>query len=68
MPKKLLRSPIGYFGGKGNLVSKLLQYVPKHKYYIEAFGGGASLLFAKETSDFEVYNDKWEIVVNFLEF
>ena len=56
MPKKL-RSPIWWFGGKGNLVSKLLKYVPEHTYYCEVFGGGASLLFAKQPARFEVYND-----------
>ena len=54
---KYLRSPLRWFGGKGKLVSKLLKYVPPHVYYLEAYGGGASLLFAKKPSEFEVYND-----------
>ena len=62
---KKLRSPIVWFGGKGQMVSKLLKYVPQHKYYLEAFGGGGSLLFAKEPSSFEVYNDLDELLVNF---
>lgn len=49
--------PFRYFGGKGNLVYKLLQFIPEHKYYIEAFGGGASLLFAKKPVPIEIYND-----------
>jgi len=53
----MLRSPIQWFGGKGQLVHKLLQYVPSHIYYCEVFGGGASLLFAKKPAKFEVYND-----------
>jgi DNA adenine methylase len=52
-----LRSPITYYGGKGNLVSKLLEYVPYHDYYLEVFGGSAALLFAKEMVGAEVYND-----------
>jgi len=56
MPKRL-RSPIRWFGGKGQLVSKLVKYIPKHTYYCEVFGGGASLLFAKPPARFEVYND-----------
>ena len=55
--KKRLRSPIWWFGGKGNLVSKLLKFVPEHTYYCEVFGGGAALLFAKQPAKFEVYND-----------
>jgi hypothetical protein len=46
--KKRLRSSIGWFGGKGMLVSRILRYVPEHRYYLEAFGSGASLLFANE--------------------
>lgn len=42
-----MRSPIRWFGGKGNMVSKLLKLVPPHEHYVEVFGGGASLLFAK---------------------
>lgn len=57
MARKRLRSPIKWFGGKGNMVTKILKYVPKHTYYLEAFGGGANLLFAKEPAPFEVYND-----------
>jgi len=59
------RSPTGYIGGKGNLVAKLLKYVPPHRVYVEAFGGGASLLFAKIPSPVEVYNDIDEDLVNF---
>jgi len=60
-----MRSPIKWFGGKGLLTKKLLNYVPKHKYYLEVFGGAASLLFAKEPSDFEVYNDINDGLFNF---
>ena len=62
---KKLRSPIRWFGGKGQLVSKLLKYVPSHTYYCEVFGGGASLLFAKEPAKFEVYNDIDSSLVSF---
>lgn len=52
-----LRSPIVWFGGKGKIVKKLLPLIPPHYTYVEVFGGGASLLFAKEPSPIEVYND-----------
>lgn len=59
-----MRSPVIWFGGKGMLVKKLIPYIPKHRTYVEPFGGGASLLFAKEPSEVEVYNDIHSGVVN----
>ncbi len=54
---KRLRSPIRYFGGKGNMVNRLLKYIPPHKIYVEVFGGAGALLFAKEPAGNEIYND-----------
>lgn len=63
--QKKLRSPFSWFGGKGLLVSRLLEYAPRHRVYLEVFGGGANLLFAKEPVELEVYNDIDESLVNF---
>jgi DNA adenine methylase len=52
-----MKTPLCYYGGKGNLIKKLLEYVPLHEYYLEVFGGSASLLFSKESAGAEVYND-----------
>ncbi len=52
-----MKTPLCYYGGKGNLLRKLLEYVPLHEYYLEVFGGSGSLLFAKESVGAEVYND-----------
>jgi len=60
----ILRSPIRWFGGKGNMVAKLLRFVPEHHIYCEVFGGGASLLFRKTPAPVEVYNDLDEGLVN----
>ena len=65
MAKKPLRSPIWWFGGKGNMIGKLLKLIPPHKIYVEVFGGGGSLLFAKKPSPVEVYNDIDSGLVNF---
>jgi len=60
-----MRSPIIWFGGKGNMVKKLLKLIPSHKIYVEVFGGGGSLLFAKKPSPIEIYNDLDSGLVNF---
>ena len=51
------RSPLIWFGGKGNHKGKLLPHFPPHCCYAEVFGGGASLLLAKDPASVEVYND-----------
>lgn len=59
MTKIKLRSPIWWLGGKGNMLRKLLpilEGVP-HKRYCEPFGGGASVLLAKQPVELEIYND-----------
>jgi DNA adenine methylase len=63
-----MRSPIVWFGGKGNLIAKILPWFPSHHTYVEPFGGGASLLFAKSLSPLEVYNDLNEGLTSFLKY
>jgi DNA adenine methylase len=58
-------SPFRYPQGSHYLVKTLLSLIPPHHTYVEVFGGAASLLFAKEPSKIEVYNDINSELVNF---
>lgn len=45
-------------GGKRSLKDEIIPRFPEeYERYIEVFGGGGSILFAKRQSKFEVYND-----------
>jgi DNA adenine methylase len=60
MDDRSMKSPIRYFGGKGGMYKQIIAQFPLDKKinaYIEPFGGGASILFQKEPSDIEIYND-----------
>ena len=59
------RAPVCYYGGKGNMVSKLLSVVPEGgRPYCEPYMGGASLFFSRKPAPVEVLNDLNEDLVN----
>ena len=58
-------APINYYGGKAYMLKHLLPLIPAHTHYLEVFGGGARLLFAKSPSLLETYNDVDGGLVNF---
>jgi len=65
-----MQSPFTWFGGKGHLSTQILaEFPPDSEYscYVEPFGGGASILFAKTPTCLEVYNDLDRLLVNFFQ-
>ena len=60
-----VKSPINWYGGKYYMADEIIKLFPKHKTYVEVFGGGAHILFRKQNSKIEVYNDINEGLYNF---
>jgi DNA adenine methylase len=60
-----MRSVVRWYGGKGNMVAKLLRHVPDGgRPYCEPYMGGASLFFARRPAPVEVLNDLRGDLVN----
>jgi DNA adenine methylase len=59
-----LNSPISWVGGKNRLRKYIIPIIPQHTCFVEVFGGSGAVLFGKEPSKVEVYNDKFDYLVN----
>lgn len=63
----MVLSAFPYPGGKTTLVDDIVQYFPRHRRYVEVFGGSAAVLLNKPPSYIEVYNDLNSDIVHFFE-
>lgn len=60
------RPILRWHGGKFRLADFIIQHFPPHLAYVEPYGGGASVLMAKEPAQAECYNDLDDACVNVL--
>lgn len=58
------RPVMRYHGGKWRLAHWVISHFPRHRIYIEPYGGAASVLIQKPRSYAEIYNDIGDEVVN----
>lgn len=59
--------PLRYHGSKWRAAPWVIAAMPECELYVEAFGGGASVLLRRKRAIIEVYNDLDREVVNFFQ-
>lgn len=68
MNEPVKKAALRYFGGKWKIAPWIIDHFPPHDFYVEPFGGGASVLLQKVPAKHgEVYNDKDKEIVNFFQ-
>lgn len=61
---KKVKSPFGYYGSKQRLASKIVENLPPHNAWVEAFCGSAAVTLAKPPAPIEIINDMDGQIVN----
>jgi len=65
----MILQPFNFAGGKGCLTDWIYRNFPnswKSMHYVEPFGGSGAVLLNKERQKYETYNDKSDLLVNYL--
>ena len=59
-----VKPPFGYYGAKQRIASHIVNFLPPHHAWVEAFCGSAAITLAKKPAPIEVINDLDGQVVN----
>ena len=59
-----MNSFLAWIGGKRILAKTIISMMPEHKTYVEVFGGAGWVLFRKNPSEVEAWNDLNSDLVN----
>jgi DNA adenine methylase len=59
-----VKPPFGYYGAKQKIASQIIDMLPPHHAWVEAFCGSSAITFAKKPAPIEVINDKNGEIVN----
>jgi len=62
-----MRNVLKYPGSKWNIAEKIIDFMPEHHSYVEAFFGSGAILFNKSPSNIETVNDLDNDVCNLFE-
>ena len=64
---KPAKAPFGYYGSKLRISKKIIEMLPPHNAWVEAFCGSAALTLAKPPAPIEIINDMDDQIVNLFE-
>ena len=59
-----VRSPFGYYGAKLRIAKLIVENLPPHNAWVEAFCGSAAITLAKKPAPIEVINDLDDQIIN----
>jgi DNA adenine methylase len=62
-----MKPAFGYYGAKVRIASKIINSLPPHNAWVEAFCGSAALTMAKKPAPIEIINDLDDQIINLFE-